>query len=407
MKKTQLFWVSLWLCIPLLAFSQEWTAKTGLESNARHHPVTWSINGYGYAVTGATATQSGTKGFFKYDPAADSWEQLPDFPGPARSYSIGGVYNGEGYLAFGASGSARYNDLWKYNPTTEEWTQLASCPCVARQHPTFTVNEEFGKIYAGKGNSSSNLRDWWEYDIATDTWTQMENFPGTARHHPYHFSIGEYSYTGLGHDGGSTMAREDLYRFDPATGTWEQMADAPGMRIAGTQFAYEGYGFVLSGDGMHHMPSDPSIFWKYDPSTNTWEVLNPHPGYSLWAPGSFIIDGMLFFVGGVDRSDFTEDFFEGMWATDLNLITMGTQDFNQIAVNIYPNPTSDILNIQLNNGSVKNTVSIVDLAGRMIWKKDFNSSNFSIPVENLNKGIYIVTLTDEKGNHLSSKFIKK
>lgn len=409
MKKLQFLGLGIFF-LAALTQAQEWVEKKGLEQNSRNHPVSWAIDGFGYSVTGMTETSAGTKDFFKYDPTTDEWEELQGFPGTARSYSIGGVYQGEGYLGFGSSSTSLLNDLWKYNPQTQQWTQLASCPCDGRQHPAFTINEQYGKIYIGQGNDDfSNLKDWWEYDIATNTWSQKANFPGTQRHHPYHFSIGQYSYTGLGHDDSFEMAREDLYRYNPEDGTWLKMANAPGGRIAGTQFAYNGFGFVLSGDGDYHLSSDPSIFWKYDPQTNSWDELIPHPGESLWAPGSFIIDGMLYFFGGVDRSGFDEVYFEDMWACDLNSI-LGVSDPVQAYTpfTIAPNPVSDLLEIDMKQSqSAKYTVEIYDATGKSILKQNMEISPIQINVQQFNPGIYIVKLTTDKGKIYTQKLIKK
>ena len=60
-------------------------------------------------------------------------------------------------------------------------------------------------------------------------------------------------------------------------------------RVAGTQFSYQGKGYILSGDGDNHYPLGVSEFWEYDPISDSWVQLPPHPGNSIWAPGSFVI----------------------------------------------------------------------------------------------------------------------
>ncbi|WP_162984901.1 T9SS type A sorting domain-containing protein [Mesonia aquimarina] len=395
------FFTLIFLSFTTFVFAQTWQSKTGLGNNTRHHPVTWALNGYGYAATGTNVNNNPTKDFNKYDPTTDSWETLSDFPGPARSFSIGGVYNGEAYLGFGAGTSNDLNDLWKYNPTTETWEELSSCPCTGRKHPTFTINDQYGKIYVGKGNNASgNLDDWWEYDIATDTWTQLIDFPGTARHHPYHFSIGNYSYTGLGHDGSPQMARDDWYRFDPSDNSWDQMATAPGARIAGTQFSHNGKGFVLSGDAENHDATNPSIFWMYDPATDSWTVLNPHPGNSIWAPGSFIINDTLYFFGGVDFIGQT--FQTGMWTTDLNNL-LNNNSFEKNAITLYPNPAKNSITLSTKEQLKNPTINIYSLDGRLI--KEINYTE-NIDISSINSGVYILEITDDKQTS-TIKFVKE
>ncbi len=380
---------------------QLWQQKTGLgTNNGRHHPVTWSIGDYGYLLTGTKNSSTASKDFYRYDAASDTWQQLSDFPGAARSFSIGAAYNGKGYIGFGMMGSgAMLNDLWSYDTTSENWTQLASCPCQGRRHPTFSINEAAGKIYVGKGdNGNNNLSDWWEYDIATDQWTQRPNFPNVARHHPFHFSIGNYTYTGLGH---GPNIYSDLYRYDPSDHTWQKMANAPGARVAGTQFSYDGYGFVLSGDGATHGATNPSIFWGYNPAADAWITLPPHPGISLWAPGSFIIDGILYFTGGQNRQNGNLE--SALWSFDLKT-TMSTIEHPQLAFNVYPNPTSDELHIIAPQSLSKASVKIYSVDGNLVYERAFEEV---INMESLSPGIYILELTSDSKAVSRKKVVKR
>lgn len=394
--------------------AQTWVNKTGLPSgNARNHPVSWALGGFGYSATGATETDESTKDFFKYNPATDSWERLSDFPGAERTYSIGDVYQGKGYLGFGSNDTGLLNDLWRYDPATNNWEQLASCPCVGRQHPTFTINKGNGKIYVGEGNNlTNNLKDWWEYDIATNTWTAKADFPGTRRHHPFQFSIGNYSYSGLGHDDGASMATADFYRYNPADNTWARMADAPGARIAGTQFDYNGYGFALSGEGDHHMPSTPSIFWRYDPAANTWQTLEPHPGGSLWAPGSFIINGTLYLFGGVYRPDGPEVYFQNMWAYDLqNALSVTNKAKEEHSMQLFPNPSTNIVHVTFGTQmqqAHQQHIKVYDVKGSIVYADvTINKGELSFSTKNLAAGNYFVAITDHTGVIATGKFVKE
>ena len=63
--------------------AQNWNPLNNMPS-PRHHPVTFSLNGTGYMLTGSTQTESTTKDFYSYDPSNDTWTQRTDFPGTAR-----------------------------------------------------------------------------------------------------------------------------------------------------------------------------------------------------------------------------------------------------------------------------------------------------------------------------------
>jgi N-acetylneuraminic acid mutarotase len=282
----------------LLYFSlraQEWQPATAPPNFITDHSFGFSIDGKGYLVAGNEEFIGPSARFMQYEPASDAWTELEPFPGPARGYAIGDVWDRKAYFGFGTSPDSLLRDLWVFDPDSMKWTALASCPCDARTHPTLVANN--GKIFVGLGAcNQGNMRDWWEYDIASDQWSQKTDFPDLKRHHPYQFAAGDYVYSGFGH--GERIFKE-WFRYDPSLDTWDQMADLPAEgRVAGTQFSYNERGYVLSGDGDDHLSMDEGEFWEYNPEANTWKQLPSHPGKSRWAPASFIIDGVVYLFNG-------------------------------------------------------------------------------------------------------------
>jgi uncharacterized repeat protein (TIGR01451 family) len=71
---------------------------------------------------------------------------------------------------------------------------------------------------------------------------------------------------------------------------------------------------------------------------------------------------------------------------------------------IYPNPTSNVLNIESKN-KISN-IEIIDINGRSLLSKSLNSNSTSINVESLSNGIYFVKVWNENGNFVQ-KFTKK
>lgn len=69
---------------------------------------------------------------------------------------------------------------------------------------------------------------------------------------------------------------------------------------------------------------------------------------------------------------------------------------------IFPNPSSDVINIQSENINIQ-TIHIYDINGKFIDKH--NHTSFSIA--NLNTGIYILKITSDQNKSFYSKFIKK
>ena len=73
---------------------------------------------------------------------------------------------------------------------------------------------------------------------------------------------------------------------------------------------------------------------------------------------------------------------------------------------LFPNPTDNELNIQINNGTVEN-VEIYNTFGQKIQSYKVLSSNVQLDVNHLDKGVYLVKITDNSGSTLVKRFVKK
>jgi len=84
--------------------------------------------------------------------------------------------------------------------------------------------------------------------------------------------------------------------------------------------------------------------------------------------------------------------------------TMSTDSFTASKVKLYPNPTSNVLNIE-SIGTIQ-TISVYNVLGQEVINKALNSTSTSLDVSSLNSGIYVVkTVVD--GVTSSTKFIKQ
>jgi len=390
----------LTLLFLLLGFGAlaQWSEKSGLPASGRNHPVTFSINGTGYVTTG------GSQGppfyyddMWKYDPVNDSWWPLQDFPGGNRSFAYGVAVGGFGYVGFGANNSTFFDDWYRFDPVSETWNTLASCPCTPRTHPAMVATTS--KIYVGLGGSvNGDLKDWWEYDIQTDSWTQKTDFPSTRRHHPFYFNIGDDVYVGMGHHQADIF--NDLYHYDIDSDTWTQMASLPGEgRVAGTQFTYNGRGYVLSGEGEDHQNMDTGEFWQYDPVANSWGEFEPHPGIARWAPGSFVIGDSVFMFGG-QTEDIQPD-ERDLWMFNF----AGAASLTEIspeAINIYPNPAKEVIHID--SDLELEVITISNIVGEIVFEATANLK--SVAVSELPAGVYVLTAVSNK-HSVTKRFTKK
>lgn len=388
--------------------TSQWVQKNNSPVTARHHPVTFTVGGDAYLLSGTTAQSNpeGTDNFYRYEPIEDTWVELDNFPGGARSFAYAGTYNDKAYFGFGTNNFVSYfNDLWEFDPVLQQWTELSSCPCIGRTHPAFVVHQ--GKIFVGLGGNNGDLGDWWEYDIETDSWTQRPSLPGPPRHHPFHFAAGDHVYAGFGHSGSNFFA--DWYRYDPSNNSWTQMNNHPGgPRVAGQEFDFNGYGYVISGDGDNHQNLQEGEFWKYDHNDDTWTQLPSHPGTApdgrigRWAPGSFVLDGHVYFFGGVNRGG--SFLYADMWSYELEPTTVSAAEVKASQVAVYPNPVSEQLNFSLDvPEDAKLAITIHNTLGEMV--KTETTRNRWVSTATLPDGLYFLTIQTSDNQQFATKFV--
>ena len=75
-------------------------------------------------------------------------------------------------------------------------------------------------------------------------------------------------------------------------------------------------------------------------------------------------------------------------------------------VNVYPNPTSSRLTVNIENGAAKNyELQVFSVTGKSVFSQKINASNQStLELSQLNKGFYFLLITDELGHQSSVKF---
>jgi len=90
-----------------------------------------------------------------------------------------------------------------------------------------------------------------------------------------------------------------------------------------------------------------------------------------------------------------------------NLVTISntasTNEFENLKISMYPNPSSDFINISNDNLEIKN-IQIFNLIGKKITEiKAQNNRVINIDISNFSKGIYLISVD----NRASAKFVKQ
>lgn len=85
--------------------------------------------------------------------------------------------------------------------------------------------------------------------------------------------------------------------------------------------------------------------------------------------------------------------------------SLNSQKFNKNTVSVFPNPASDVLNIQVSNGMTADNATLFDISGRLV--KEYNSiTDGQVSVSGLQPGTYILKLVSGKET-FTQKVIKQ
>lgn len=98
---------------------------------------------------------------------------------------------------------------------------------------------------------------------------------------------------------------------------------------------------------------------------------------------------------------------EETWGNDA-VLGQNENTYSSSILQLYPNPVSDILNIQLQKSTLPNQIliEIYDISGKLISKSTSGKNQFIIDCSALKKGLYFLHI-DSGGISLNSKFIKQ
>jgi N-acetylneuraminic acid mutarotase len=388
MKRNQMIILVLMLQ-SIFSFSQ-WTQKTDFGGLNRFGAVCFTIGTKAYVGTGYNVPTPliGTKDFWEYNPSTDTWLQKADFAGTARGYAIGFSIGTKGYIATGMDSAGLLKDLWEYDSGNDTWTQKADFLGTARYGAVgFSIGN---KGYIGTGSDTTgNLNDFWEYNPSTDSWSQKANFGGSKRKNAIGFAIDNNGYIGTGLDSISELI--DFWKYNSVNDSWSQMADLLGnTRQTAISFTIGQKGYVGAGKSA----SIYLDFCEYDPTTNSWTVKADFSEVKRAYAVGFSIGNKGYISTGITESiDDPPTIFRDLWEYDLSADNINESKRNS-EINIFPNPTNDIITIE---SPLNSNIELISLTGQVLKSFNSNVTKQLINIANLENGVYIIKAKTDKG----------
>lgn len=94
--------------------------------------------------------------------------------------------------------------------------------------------------------------------------------------------------------------------------------------------------------------------------------------------------------------------------TTANCALLGTSNFENNKLQLYPNPATNELHVQLDDVTADHKIAIYNTLGSLLYESNqLSNSNNSINISQLNSGIYFVQITDSENRVFQKRLIKK
>jgi N-acetylneuraminic acid mutarotase len=258
---------------------------------------------------------------YEYDAGSDSWTKKKNMPRPVHHTSQTDL-NGKIYM-FGGFAAGTADGLgWKpsdaaseYDPATDSWKELPPLPTPRGAPIAVTLN---GKLYVigggamppgkppaplGFASPHSVLGTVEVFDPATNSWRKGADMPTPRNHIAGIGAVGGKIYVIGGRIGSVFMASADnldiVEAYDPATDSWSApRARMPTPRSGGGWGVYNDKIYCGAGELRDdRMLGAVKSLEAYDPARNSWTILPPLP-ISRHGCSAGFIGSKLHFVGG-------------------------------------------------------------------------------------------------------------
>lgn len=241
-----------------------WTRKADIPGVARAYPRSFSnsVNGFlgcGYSADNSSKIQ--LYDYYKYDPQADTWTSVLDYPDNISGYYVGYsvTCNNRPFISLSnqlLSMREWSNGTWISVTTIPE---MIDCPAAG----VFAIDKKFYVVVGNRINNAFS-NSVWEFNTETSTWAKKSDFPGPARFAPAFFSIGDYGYYGCGMATNQQQFK-DMWRYDPANDKWIRLEDFPGgLRSHLISSSQDVNGFIGLGIDFSTI-TYKNDFWKFSP----------------------------------------------------------------------------------------------------------------------------------------------
>jgi len=340
-------------------------------------------------------------------PATQEWmeEEPINTPPPARSGHKAIEYNGNMYVFFGEGNSGVLDDIWEYDPDTREWIQINPGSVInppARHYHSATVYGNMVYVVGGLDGSGNPLNDCWAYNFTNNQWEQYANIiGGNINGHAAVFHNGELLIYGGLRNG--AMLDPDVYKYSPGSDSW-QVITSQGNPYPTSNAAYVKLGsevYIFGGYSGYY--EDDCFKWNLNTHQFTQIANGPviagasatiNPIHYAKEINTNYQEFLLF--GGSNEGLLNNNTW--IYTSYIEITGIESVPIQQIDINIFPNPATDYITIEINEYDLQGNnlyYQLCDLNGRVLTTKNITTSKTTINVENQKSSVFFIRILKE------------
>lgn len=275
-----------------------WSQVAPFAGGLRSGGVAFALKDKGYYGLGKSSSIDSDKYFndlWQYDPIADKWTQLSDFPSTGLDMAVSFVIGETAYVSLGRYLDASLNGYntttYAYDVANDKWGQKAAFPGIGRTGSVSFVANGKGYVVGGYKEKETYTDEVWCYDPVTDSWSQKNKFP-MALTGCYTFELKNIVYVGGGYNLKTKTANTNLYAYDAASDSWSVAQTDCESLIYSSGFSSGDRCYVAGGEGEL---GKESLFMMYD--GNEWATLGSF-GEIRKKSSSFVLNGSFYLICG-------------------------------------------------------------------------------------------------------------
>lgn len=369
------------LLITRVSVAQTWTQLPDFPGSARDDAASFTIANKVYVGTGMDVGFQLTNDWYAFDTMTETWDTIASLPAASRQYCSGFALNDHGYLFGGLSSAGPLNELWRYDPVADSWEQVTSLPAAGRYASAVVGSSEQVCITTGMLAGGLATNETWCYDAVNDSWTGAAPAPAPPRHRAaatMGLLIG-----GADEDYNSLT---DVHEYWSWNDTWHAQVSLPDGRYSADAIQSILVGGASSASTLHNTCWSNS--WTGDEWITTY--IPDFPGgirrSGVTGEDLFIVDaGAIYYGTGSDNVQRYRDWWKLLYA-------VGITDKHAQAFSLSPIPADAELRLDIATMTNLSSWQVWSLDARLVAQGPMIATSTVIPTAAFPTGAYILRL---------------